>query len=117
MNTSRILRVAALTIATALPLHGMAMDTDVFRNGQSMYGQPATTGVQSSQVVDVSRVKWVTVDYGETVTFKAPDGRKFAWTFNGLDRRFVSLAKVAPTDFPAGQVIVVVQANPLLSGN
>ncbi|UUX96663.1 CzcE family metal-binding protein [Aquabacterium sp. J223] len=113
MNTSRIFRVAALTIAAALPLHGMAMGTDVFRNGQSMYGQPAVAGAPSTQVVDVSRTKWVAVEQGDTITFQALGGKQFKWTFNGLGRTAVSLAKVAPADFPAAGVMVNVQANPL----
>lgn len=113
MNTSRILRIAALTLATTIPLHAMATGKDVFRNGESMFGQPAAAGAMSSRVVDVSTTKSVTVPYGETVTFQAPSGQKFTWTFNGLDRKAVPVAKIAPADFPAAQGTVYVQQNPL----
>lgn len=113
MNTSRLLRIAALTIATAIPLHAMATGKDVFRNGESMFGQPAAAGAKSSRVVDVATTKSVTVPYGETVTFQAPNGKQFSWTFNGLDRKAVPVAKIAPADFPATQGQVYVQQNPL----
>lgn len=113
MNTSRTLRIAALTIAAAIPLHAMATGKDVFRNGESLYGQPAAAGATSTRVVEATTIKHLTVPYGETVTFQAPNGKQFAWTFNGLDRKAVPLTKIAPADFPATQGKVYVQANPL----
>ncbi|UUX96656.1 CzcE family metal-binding protein [Aquabacterium sp. J223] len=113
MNTSRIFRVAALTLATALPFHGMAMGTDVFRNGQSKYGQPAAAGAPSARVVDVSTLKSLTVAYGDTVTFQVPSGMQFSWTFNGLDGLSVPVTKIAPGGFPSTKATIHVQANPL----
>jgi len=113
MNTSRIFRIAALTLATTIPLHAMATGKDVFRNGESVFGQPAGAGSSSARVIDLANTKHVTVPYGETLTFQAPNGKQFSWTFNGLDRRSVAVAKIAPADFPASDGKVYVQPNPL----
>jgi hypothetical protein len=113
MNTSRILRVTALTIAMAVPLHATATGKDVFRNGESLYGQLAAAGAVSSRVVDLGTTKHLTVPYGETVTFQAPNGKQFTWTFNGLDRRSVPISKIAPSDIAAPAGNVYVRPNPL----
>ena len=49
---------------------------------------------------------------GETVTFRS-EGKEFSWTFNGLDRRPVDLAKIAPAGFTGKSLNVYVAQNPL----
>lgn len=110
MNTTRILSAAALALATMVPLHSNAAN-EVFPNGQSIYGQSAS-GATPSRVIDLTKNQRSTVEYGETVAFKTSDGKQFVWTFNGLDKRDVQIAKIAPSDFQAGQASVLVGRNP-----
>ncbi len=110
MNFMRYLISTALA---AIPLQGIAANAH-FPNGLSLYGQPAEASTAASaRVVNLATMKGSTIDYGETIVFLASDGRRFAWTFNGLDRRGVSLVQIAPTGFAAGSAMVFVGANPL----
>lgn len=111
MNTFRTLRFAALSIAMTSSLVGVAA-ADTFRNGQSIYGQPAA-GMSSARVIDVSSTKHANIKYGETVVFQGAGGQKFAWTFNGLDSRSWDLAKFAPAGLAGKEYRVYVSRNPL----
>ncbi len=100
---------AAAMLSTALP--GLASET--FRNGQSLYGQPAQQAqVSAVRTVDIAAARHLNVAYGETVTFRN-EGKEFTWTFNGLDRRAVDLAKFAPPGFTSKPFLVHVAQNPL----
>lgn len=113
MKTSRILTAAALAFATMIPLQSMA-SSDVFRNGESIYGQKAASGT-SARTVDLAKDQTINVEYGETVIFKSTDGKQFAWTFNGLDQRLVQVSKFAPREFNAGQTKVAIGRDPAIS--
>ncbi len=88
-----------------------AANTDTFANGQSFYGTPAMQP-SAARVVDLTTAKHLNVAYGETVTFRN-EGKEFSWTFNGLDRQGVSLAKIAPAGFTSKPFSVYVAQNPL----
>jgi hypothetical protein len=98
----------------ALAGTSFAAGADNFRNGQSVYGQPAKVENvgQGSRIVDVATAPYANVRYGETVKF-VNGGKSFAWTFDGLDRRAVNLSKVAPQDFDTKSMVVYVGRNPL----
>lgn len=113
MKTARTLSLAALTLAAMIPLQSMASH-EVFRNGQSLYGQSATSAA-SARTFDLTKAQSVNVQYGETVLFKGADGKQFSWTFNGLDQRLVQVAEIAPRDFSAGQATVVIGRDPQIS--
>jgi len=81
-----------------------------FLNGQSFYGQPAGAETRG-RVVNVDTSRHLNVEYGETVVFRRAD-RQFAWTFNGLDRRAVDLAKIAPADFSGRPFVIYVAEDP-----
>lgn len=110
MNTTRILSVTALTFAAMIPMNSNAAH-EVFLNGQSIYGQPAA-GATPSRVIDLAKNQRSTVEYGETVAFKGADGKQFVWTFNGLDKRNVAIAEIAPRDFQVGQSSVLIGRDP-----
>lgn len=101
--------IAALVLgAVSLP----AAASDVFRNGQSFWGQPADQGaISSARVVDLGSARHVRVAYGETVKFRS-EGKEFSWTFNGLDRKAVDLSRFAPAGFSSQPLTVHVAQNP-----
>ena len=66
-------------------------------------------------MVDLATTNYVNVKYGETVNFVS-GARTFAWTFNGLSPRAVSLDKIAPPDFATKPMTIYVARNPLLRG-
>lgn len=101
--------VIALAAATVPALGHAASDT--FLNGQSLYGQPAAVS-SATRVVDLTKTPRVNVTYGETVAFRSNAGQQFAWTFNGLDRRGVELAMVAPAGFATKGFVAYVGRNP-----
>ena len=80
-------------------------------NGQSIYGQPAAVS-SAARVVDLAQAPRPNIAYGETVAFRGDAGQQFAWTFNGLDRRGVGLAKIAPPGFGATSAIAYVGRDP-----
>jgi hypothetical protein len=105
-------------VATVLfaPLLVGAAGPDTFRNGESIYGQPATTmTTRTGVVVDVTAAKHINVNYGDTVVFVNGD-KRFVWTFNGLDRVRVKLGKIAPADFGTASMTVHVGQDPLQEG-
>lgn len=104
-------RFVALSVAMTGSLIGVAA-ADTFRNGQSFYGQPAGEGA-STRVIDVSTTKHANITYGETVVFQGVGGKKFAWTFNGLDGRAWDLAQFAPAGLAGKDYRVYVSNNPL----
>lgn len=107
MRSTRLIQVAIIFgMASA-----SAMAADTFANGQSFYGQPAQQAAKA-RVVDVSTARHLNVAYGDTVTFRS-EGKEFSWTFNGLDRRPVDLAKIAPAGFTGKSLNVYVAQNPL----
>lgn len=102
--------IAALVLgAASLP----ASANDVFRNGQSFWGQPADQNTSASaRAVDLGTARHLRVAYGETIKFRS-EGKEFSWTFNGLDRRAVDLARFAPAGFSGPPLMVHVAQNPL----
>lgn len=105
----------ALVATGMTALSGIAAaQSDTFMNGQSYYGQPATAGAPA-RVVDLATTNYVNVRYGETVNFMSGT-KTFAWTFDGLTPRNVSLAKIAPPDFSTKPMTIYVERNPLLRG-
>ncbi|GKQ59663.1 MAG: CzcE family metal-binding protein [Sphaerotilus natans] len=107
--SSRLVRTALLIVAT-VPAVGFAAG-DTFRNGQSLHGQPATAS-STTRVVDLTQTTRPNIAYGETVVFRNATGQQFAWTFSGLDRRGVDLAKIAPAGFATQDTIADVGRNP-----
>ncbi|MFY9514422.1 MAG: CzcE family metal-binding protein [Rubrivivax sp.] len=98
--------VLAVTFATG------AAGAGTFGSGQSYYGQPADAAA-TGRVVDIDAARYLNVRYGETVTFRS-GSRQFAWTFNGLDRRAVDVAKIAPSGFSSKPFLVHIAENPLI---
>ena len=109
-QTSSLLRLAALVVAASAPVASMAA-SETFRNGQSIYGQPAAAS-SAARVVDLAQVARPNIAYGETVIFLGDAGQQFAWTFNGLDRRGVDLAKIAPAGFATKGAVAYVARDP-----
>lgn len=105
------IRQAAIALTVATSLSGVAA-ADTFRNGESMYGQPAAEGARA-RAVDVQNSRYADVAYGETVVFRGASGQQFAWTFNGLGGRSLNLAKIAPAGFAPEAYKVYVRPNPL----
>ena len=111
MITTRSIATALLVGATVMSGVASANNPDLFKNGQSFYGQPATP-THHARVVDVASAKHVNAEYGETLTFVRAD-KAFSWTFNGLDNRAVDLRKIAPTGFAIESLTVYVGTDPL----
>lgn len=108
MKTSRLaLHVGALAIVAALPLQSFASNSH-FRNGQSIYGQPATVYAVPSKVVDVTSSTKVAARYGQTIAFRSSDGKLVTWTFNGLSNRAIALSRLAPNVFAGSSAVVFV---------
>lgn len=84
-------------------------------------GTPATPDA-ADRIVQLSpSMRWVSVAYGEKVTFNTVDAsgaqRSFAWQFDvSPARSFVDLDDVAPADFPARSVRVFVAEAPEYQG-
>lgn len=91
--------VVMLGLATLSLSSYAANGADTFMNGQSYYGQP-TSQASAARVVDIASSGPINIAYGETVTFRN-GGQQFSWTFNGLDRRAVDVAKIAPPASPS----------------
>ena len=108
--SSSLLRLSAVLVVAAAPAVGFAAD-ETFMNGQSIYGQPAAVS-SAARVVDLAQAPRPNIAYGETVAFRGDAGQQFAWTFNGLDRRGVDLAKIAPPGFGATSAIAYVGRDP-----
>jgi Heavy-metal resistance protein CzcE len=100
-------RSTAITVATIgkLPAHQADEPTGK--------GTPATQA-GSDRIVQLNpAMRWVSVAYGERVTFNVADEygtqRSFAWRFDvSPARSFVDLDDVAPADFPSHKVRVFV---------
>lgn len=110
LKPSSILRLTALVIAAAAPNASFA-SSETFLNGKSIYGQPAAAS-NAVRTIDLSQTARVSVAYGETVVFRGNTGQQFAWTFNGLDRRAVNLAKIAPAGFGSLAAVAHVGRDP-----
>lgn len=109
----KLMQKVLLASLVAAPLYAVA-ENGHFRNGQSLNGQAADAAkAGSARVIDLSTMKGSQIAYGETIVFKGADGRQFAWTFNGLDRRAVRLARIAPAEIEVGDAQVYVGPNPL----
>ncbi len=107
MNKILARTIALATIAA--PLFAFANDGGTFRNGSSIYGEPAGAKV-ATRTVDVATSRAVQVNYGETVSF-VKGAERFAWTFNGMDNRGVPLTKIASHNF--ANTVVYVGQDPL----
>lgn len=86
-----------------------AAGQDRLYNGKSVYGQ-AVAAPEKGRVVDVSAVKAVNVNCGETVTFQK-GGKSFTWKFDTVDHRVVDLRAIAPAGFADGSFKVYVSRN------
>ena len=111
MKALSTIRIAAVAIAFTSTL-GAVSAAETFRNGQSVQGQSASADA-GSRVVDVEATKYANVKYGETVSFVGAGGKKFSWTFNGLDGRSWDLAQFAPAGFTSKDYRVYVTKSPL----
>ncbi|MDR7097176.1 CzcE family metal-binding protein [Hydrogenophaga laconesensis] len=111
MKALSTLRIAAIAVAFTSTL-GAVSAAETFRNGQSVQGQSAGADA-GSRIVDVESTKFANVKYGETVSFVGAGGKKFSWTFNGLDGRSWDLAQFAPAGFTSKDYRVYVTKNPL----
>lgn len=111
MKALSTLRIAAVAVAFTSTL-GTVSAAETFRNGQSVQGQSATADA-GSRIVDVEATKFANVKYGETVSFVGAGGKKFSWTFNGLDGRSWDLAQFAPAGFTSKDYRVYVTKNQL----
>jgi hypothetical protein len=109
-KSSSLLRLTALVVAAGAPVAASAA-SETFLNGQSIHGQPASSS-SATRTVDLSQALRLNVSYGETVVFRGEAGQQFAWTFNGLDRRAVDLAKIAPPGFGMKAAIAYVGRDP-----
>lgn len=114
MIRTNILTSALLAAGIAAFSSIAAAAPDTFMNGQSYYGQPANVSAPA-RVVDLAATNYVNVKYGETVNFVS-GSRTFAWTFNGLSPRAVSLDKIAPQDFGTKPLTIYVGKDPLQRG-
>ena len=88
----------------------------------SLAGQFAEAQLEFPRIVELSpSTRWVSVAYGEKVTFNTVGAngtqRSFAWQFDVSPvRSFVDLDDVAPADFPARSVRVFVAEAPEYRG-
>ncbi len=80
--------VAGLTLSAA-SLAATATVTE-----SDMLGSPAQASAAQRTIVIDQKTRWITVERGEVVTFKA-NGRDFAWAFNGMGSSF-DLNRIAP---------------------
>lgn len=110
MQRNRVFTVIALCGLAAAPLASVAAGSEAFASGQSHFGQP-TAPQATTRAVDLGSTSTINVAYGESVTFRN-GGQQFTWTFNGLDRRAVDVAKIAPAGFPTKPLLVSVGRNP-----
>lgn len=110
MQLPSLLRTAALLAAASAPAAAFAAN-ETFLNGQSLYGQPAAVSA-GALVVDLAQSPRMNIAYGETVVFRGDAGQQFAWTFNGLDRRAIELAKIAPAGFASKSAVVYLGRDP-----
>ncbi len=103
---------AALSLLLATTASAAATGPDRFLNGQSYFGEPAgNTATLAPRTVDIGAARYVNAVYGETITFRS-GGQQFSWTFNGLDRRAIDLARIAPAGFTAQRLMVYIGENP-----
>ena len=65
----------------------------------------------TTRAADLRSANAINVAFAESVTFRS-GGQLFTWTFNGLDRRAVDVAKIAPAGFPTRPLVVYVGLNP-----
>lgn len=110
-----LIQAAAVLSTAATPLLSQASTVpascqQVFGNGACIYG--ATTAAKADRVVDTNQLRFLAVNYGETVKF-VHDGNEFTWTFNGLDARAVQLAQLTGGKLGGHDVMVYVRPNPL----
>lgn len=110
MQLPSLLRTAALLAVATGPALASAANEN-FLNGQSLYGQPAAASA-GALVVDLAQSPRMNIAYGETVVFRGDAGQQFAWTFNGLDRRAIELAKIAPAGFASKSAVVYLGRDP-----
>jgi hypothetical protein len=105
-HTKWLIAAALLMSALAAP----AARADTFMNGRSFYGQAAAAEA-TGRVVNLDTAPYLNVIYGETVIFRS-SSRQFAWTFNGLDRRAVDVAKIAPAGFSTKPFVIYIAEDP-----
>jgi len=107
--------VPMMTVATIGKLNGLQSERT---SGKGT----AVVSDTSDRIVQLSpSTHWVSVAYGERVTFNLADDhgaqRSFAWRFDvSPARSFVDLDDVAPSDFPSHGVRVFVAEEPEYRG-
>lgn len=109
MTSRTVLRRALF--AAALAVFAAAARPAAFAAGESIFGEPGRAD-SAQRVVDVSSVNRLNVSYGETVMF-TNGHEQFSWTFDGLDRRSLDLANIAPAYFAAGPFTIYIGMDPL----
>ncbi|MFZ4878261.1 CzcE family metal-binding protein [Janthinobacterium sp. Mn2066] len=109
--------------AIALAITGFAAATQIpgaqaagWAGAAVDYGTPVTTAAADRVINITADTKYVSVNNGETVQFKAGD-KMFTWHFDTFpeEARF-DLSKIAPAGFTAMPVRVYVASNPLYRG-
>lgn len=110
MRMPRLYPLVAVVALVASAAAAHAAGPDTFPSGRSYYGSPGGDAT-AARLVDVAAGKYINVQYGETITFRS-EGQQFTWTFDGLDRRAVDLAKIAPAGFAAKAFTIYIPGNP-----
>jgi hypothetical protein len=97
----------------ASALINVSAHAGIFDVQPKIFGAPAAASAAQRTVDVTPDTKQISVTNGETVQFNV-DGKSFTWHFDLYhDDGVVDLATLAPQDFKAGGVKVVVAENPL----
>jgi hypothetical protein len=82
-------------------------------------GSPAPTAAATRTVHLDGGLRWLNVNYGETVRFVVPETgeqKTFAWRFDGIDHR-VKLSEILPVAASSMTIYVDQSRNPLWEGS
>jgi len=110
-----LIRTAIIAAAIATTASGAAYATTT-ATGTKDFGMATAAAAADHHVVINADTKWVNIDNGDTVEFKAGD-KSFTWHFDTLhDETAFQLSKIAPEGVDVGKVTVYVAANPLYRG-
>jgi len=108
-----LIRTAIIAAAIATTASGAYAAT---ATGTKDFGMATAAAAADHHVVINADTKWVNIDNGDTVEFKAGD-KSFTWHFDTLhDETAFQLSKIAPEGVDVGKVTVYVAANPLYRG-
>ena len=110
MRTIKLFKLGAAIALAASAVASLAAGPDTFSNGRSFYGSQGGE-TADTRAVDLGALKYINVKYGETITFHS-EGKRFTWTFNGLDQLAVELSKIAPPGYAARPLTIYVAQDP-----